>query len=151
VIREGGWNGAVPPPSGPVLLTVVTPDGVYPLDRAALEKLRWVERITIYHPEEKSGVVGVFEGVLLSDLLRELGYPKPSRLRFEALDGYQISVDWKKIARFDPLLALDQDGRPLSESYGPVRIVFPYKRLKPDPVAYNAYWVWQLARVVVSP
>jgi len=151
VIREGGWNGQVPAPKGPVILTVVTPEARYPLDREALEKLRWIERKTIYHPEEKQGIVGVFEGVLLADLLREVGYPDPERVRFEALDGYQIAVEWEKIAPFDPMLALERNGKPLSDRYGPVRVIFPYKRLKPDPVAYNAYWVWQLTRLVVSP
>ncbi len=151
VVREGGWNGAVPAPRGPVILTVVTPEGSYRLDRAALEKLTWVERKTLFHPEEKLGTVGVFQGVLLADLLRELGYPDPGRVRFEALDGYRITVDWERIAPFHPMLALDQDRRPLPERYGPVRVIFPYKRLKPDPVAYNAYWVWQLTRLVVSP
>jgi len=132
-------------------LTVITPEGRYPLDRAALERLRWIERRTIFHPEEKKGTVGVFEGVLLADLLREVGYPDPERVRFEALDGYQISVLWRRIAPFDPMLALKRDGKPLSERYGPIRVIFPYKRLKPDPVAYNAYWVWQLSRLVVSP
>jgi len=151
VLRKGGWGGQVPAPRGPVVLTVVTPKGRYPLDRAALEALTWVERKTVYHPEEESGRVGVFEGVLLADLLRELGYPNPKKIRLEALDGYRITVRWQKIAPFHPMLALKQDGKPLSERYGPVRVIFPYDRLKPDPVAYNAYWVWQLSRLVVSP
>jgi len=151
VLYEGSWQGRVPAPRGPVVLTVVTSEGTYPLDEAALKELTWVERKTVYHPEEKSGKVGVFEGVLLSTLLKELGEREPLRLRFEALDGYVIGVEWATIAPFDPLLALVQDGKPIPKEYGPVRIIFPYHRLKPDPVAYNAYWVWQLSRVIVEP
>ena len=151
VLHRGSWNGQVPEPKGPVLLVVEAPKGAFPLDEAALRRLTWVELKTVFHPEEKKGTVGVFQGVLLGQLLAELGYPNPKRLRFYALDGYEIAVAWPKIAPFDPMLALLRDGRPLPKRYGPVRIVFPYRRLKPDPVAYNAYWVWQLHRIVLYP
>ncbi len=151
VIQRGSWNGRVPAPEGPVLLWVETPKGRYPLDEAALRKLTWVELRTVFHPEEKKGTVGVFQGVWLDQLFAELGHPEPKRVRFFALDGYQIAVDWRRIAPYRPMLALYRDGHPLAERYGPVRIIFPYKRLKPDPVAYNAYWVWKLHRIVIHP
>ncbi len=150
VVRQGGWKGGVPKPTGEVLLTVVTPDGEYPLDKDALEKLRWVRIKTIHHSAE-NGPPAVFEGVWLSDLLAGVGTPDPKRLRFEASDDYVISVEWEKIKRFQPMIALTQDGKPLPPVYAPLRIVFPYDRLKPDPTEYNAYWVWKLTRIVVYP
>lgn len=151
VLHRGGWDGHVPEPEGPVLLVVATPKGEYPLDEAALRRLTWVELKTVFHPEEKKGTVGVFQGVWLGQLFAELGYPDPARVRFLALDGYRIAVEWRRIAPYKPMLALYRDGRPLPERYGPVRVIFPYKRLKPDPVAYNAYWVWKLHRIVLYP
>ncbi len=151
VLHQGSWGGRVPRPEGPVLLVVRTPKGEYPLDERALRRLTWVELTTVFHPEEKKGTVGVFQGVLLEDLLAEFGYPNPDRIRFMALDGYEIAVRWRRIAPYRPMLALYRDGRPLPERYGPVRVIFPYHRLRPDPVAYNSYWVWKLHRLEILP
>jgi len=151
VISRGSWNGEIPSPQGPVVFTLVTPRGEYPLDEAALRRLTWVRLKTRYHPDERKDIEAVFEGVLLAQLLEEAGYPNPRRIRFEALDGYQISVEWSLISRFEPMIALYRDGRPLDSFFGPARVVFPYHRLRPDPVAYNSYWVWKLKRIVVLP
>jgi hypothetical protein len=151
VLHRGSWNGRVPAPQGPVVVTFVTPKGTYPLDEAALRRLTWVRLKTKYHPDEKKNKVATFEGVRFADLLNELGYPHPRRLRFEAWDGYKIAADWEKIGAFDPMLALSMNGKPLPDLFAPAWVVFPYRRLKPDPVAYNSYWVWKLKRIVVEP
>lgn len=151
VVHTGSWNGRVPPPRGPVVVTVVTPKGRYPLDEAALRRLTWVRLTTKYHPDERKNKVATFEGVRFSDLFRELGVPRPRRVRFEARDGYRIAADWRRIGAFDPMLALRMNGRPLPPLFAPAWVVFPYRRLKPDPVAYNSYWVWKLKTIVVEP
>lgn len=146
VVRAGGWDGAPPAPRDQVVLTLITPDGHrYDLDRAGLERLTWVRRTTHYHPHETEPP-STFEGVLLEQIVRELGLTEKGLVvRFKALDDYQIERPWAQLAPLEPILALVQDGRPLTmESYGPVRIIFPYDRLKPDPIRYNALWVWQL-------
>jgi hypothetical protein len=149
VVREGGWGGAPPAATGEVLLTLVTPDGrSYDLDRAALERLTWVRRTTRHHPHE-TDPPATFEGVLLEQLIRELRLEEEGLVvRFVALDDYRIDRPWAELAPLEPILALVQDGRPLTvKNYGPVRVILPYDRLEPDPTRYNALWVWQV-RVV---
>lgn len=148
VLHRGGWPAGPPPPRGEVILTVVTPEKTVPLDRAALESLTWVELVTKSHPKEKFPP-GRFEGVRLKDLFAALKV-RPVKLRFVALDGYSVQVEWEKIAPFDPMLALVEDGRPLEPIFAPIRIVFPYDRLQPDPLAYNRYWVWKLTRIYIK-
>lgn len=148
VLHEGGWPEGPPPPRGEVILTVVTPEKTVRLDQAALEALTWVELVTKSHPKEKLPP-GRFEGVRLKDLFGALKV-QPIKLRFVALDGYSVQVDWKKIAPFDPMLALKEDGRPLEPIFAPIRVVFPYDRLKPDPLAYNRYWVWKLSVIYIE-
>ncbi len=146
VVRQGGWSGRVPEPEGEVLITAILPDGrSHDLDRLGLEKLTWVRRETRYHPREQDPPA-VFEGVLLADLIRELGVSeKGLRVRFTALDDYQLERPWSELKPLEPILALKQDGRWLTlENYGPVRVILPYDRLRPDPTEYNALWVWQL-------
>lgn len=77
-----------------------------------------------------------YSGVSLSDLLHEAGTPSGPALKGKALtsyvlaqarDGYQVLF---ALAEFDPaftdkqvLLADSADGKPLSESQGPLRLV----------------------------
>jgi len=146
VVRKGGWDGAPPAPTGEVLLTLITPDGrSYDLDRAGLERLTWVRRATRHHPREDEPPAS-FEGVLLAQIVEELGLdPSRLRLRFVALDDYQLERPWRDLEPLEPMLALVQDGRPLGlDDFGPVRVVLPYDRLKPDPTRYNALWVWHV-------
>jgi len=146
VIREGGWRQGPPAPAGEVLLTVILPDGrSYDLDRQALTQLTWVRRETRYFPQEE-GRPASFEGVLLADLIAELGVGGEGlRVRFTALDDYQIERPWRELEPLEPILALKQDGRWLTiDDYGPVRVILPYDRLQPEPTRYNALWVWQL-------
>ncbi|HGY08587.1 MAG TPA: hypothetical protein ENK37_00815 [Oceanithermus profundus] len=146
VVREGGWAGAPPAPTGEVLLTLIDPDGRgYDLDRAGLERLTWVRRTTRHHPHE-SEPPATFEGVLLEQIVDELDLAEEGLVvRFIALDDYRLDRPWADLKPLEPVLALVQDGQPLTvEHYGPVRVILPYDRLKPDPTRYNALWVWQV-------
>lgn len=146
VVRQGGWQGNPPRPVDQVILTVILPDGrSYDFDRQGLEKLTWVKRRTRYHPHEKNPP-STFEGVLLADLIKELKIPAAElKIRFTALDDYQLERSWRELRPLEPILAFKQDGRWLTlDNYGPVRVILPYDRLRPDPTQYNALWVWQL-------
>ena len=146
VVHHGGWQGGPPKPEAAVVLTVILPDGrSYDLDRVALQRLTWVKRTTKYHPK-KNEPQAVFEGVLLADLIKEMGVVETGlRVRFTALDDYQIEHAWKELEPLEPILALKQNGNWLTvDDYGPIRITLPYDHLRPDPTKYNALWVWQL-------
>lgn len=146
VVRQGSWSGRPPRPVAEVVLTVIHPDGrSYDLDRRALERLTWVRRVTRYHPREKAPPA-TFEGVLLADLIKETGVSAQGlKIRFTALDDYQLERSWEELQPLEPILALKQDGNWLTlDGYGPLRVILPYDRLRPDPTQYNALWVWQL-------
>ena len=84
------------------------------------------------------GKAAVFEGVFLSDVLAKEQVPAGEKLRGKALAGYLLveAADGYKVvfslAELDPAfsdkrvyLATKRDGKPLSETEGPFRIVVP--------------------------
>jgi hypothetical protein len=100
-----------------------------------------------------SGVTSVYEGVLLSDLLRAAGVTLGKELRgpllatyvlAEAKDGYRVIYS---IGEVDPdignaliLVANKKNGEPLSGSEGPYRFVLPQDKR-------GARWIRQVTRV----
>jgi hypothetical protein len=100
-----------------------------------------------------SGVTAVYEGVLLSDLVRAAGAPLGKELRgpllasyvlAEAKDGYRVVYS---IGEVDPdtgnaqiLVANKKNGAPLSLSEGPYRFVLPQDKR-------GARWIRQVLRV----
>lgn len=87
---------------------------------------------------DEHGKVVHYEGVLVSDILKKAGAPTGEKLRGKALatyilakarDGYQVVYS---LAELDPaltegniLVADRTDGKPLSDSAGPFRLVAP--------------------------
>ena len=100
-----------------------------------------------------SGVTSVYEGVLLSDLVRAAGAPLGEELRgpllagyvlAEAKDGYRVVYS---IGEVDPdtgnaqiLVANKKNGEPLSATEGPYRFVLPQDKR-------GARWIRQVLRV----
>jgi DMSO/TMAO reductase YedYZ molybdopterin-dependent catalytic subunit len=108
-------------------------------------------------PRQKVEVKDVrYEGVSLAEVLRFAGVPFDGHLRgprvanyvlIEAADGYRATF---ALAEIDPsltekvvLLADRQDGKPLSESAGPYRIVVPDDKI-------HSRWVRQVTRITVQ-
>jgi hypothetical protein len=100
-----------------------------------------------------------YSGVLLRDLLREAGVPLGDGLRGKALttcivisaaDGYQVTFSIaeldESIGNLEVLVADGEDGKPLAQTAGPLRMIVPSDK-RP------ARWVRMVKtiRVVASP
>lgn len=104
---------------------------------------------------DHSGVESGFEGVTLFEFLKLAGVPLGEKLRgkavskflvVDALDGYRAVF---AISELDPaftdhviLLADKRDGKPLSETEGPLRIVVPHEKRQPR-------WVRQVTALTI--
>jgi hypothetical protein len=116
------------------------------LDLASLEKMRQV-RLEAAEPFLKRRVV--FEGVLLSDLLKVAGVPdSASKVSLTALDDYKVDFNVSDVRSSQMLLATKADGKhmPVDRS-GPIRIVFPDgSSLGRNP----DLWIWSVATMKVA-
>lgn len=69
--------------------------------------------------------VSTFDGVLLRDLLHQLGFAG-STVRFTALNDYAIDIPTADFEQYDVLLAYATDGRPMSvRDKGPLWVIYP--------------------------
>lgn len=155
---------ALPPPSGPVLVTVagavdntnrgpVDPfaDGFFAFheiaferavefDLAALEALGMHE-MRAHYPNWPGP--STFEGPLLADVLAAAG-ATGTRLRAVALDGYAAEVPLADLQKYPVILALKRDGRYLGlGGRGPAWVVYPredYPELQAAPDDAGLAW-----------
>lgn len=143
----------LPQPTGPVLLTVTGKIGQTNRNGAALfdeEMLSGfpLERIVTTTPWTNG--IKHFEGVLLSDLLREVDAAGQVLLA-TAINSYRIEIPASDAGEFGILLALRMDGERLSRrDRGPVWIVYPRDTIpRIQDERYDSRWVWQLDRLEV--
>lgn len=140
-------------PTGTVLLTVTgnidrtNQDGRALFDREMLAAFPW-HRIVTTTPWTDG--IKQFEGILLSDLLRELG-AKGQSLHASALNDYQIEIPVSDADRFGVLIAMRMDGQPLlRRDKGPLWIVYPRDSIPSlQDERYDSRWVWQLHKIEV--
>lgn len=91
-----------------------------------------------------------FEGPRLDALLTMLG-ARGGEVVLSALDGYSVTVSRGFLERYGAILAMRQDGRPLSvRDRGPYWLMFPFDdhaELRNDRYYYQA--IWQVNRIEV--
>jgi hypothetical protein len=151
-------GGELPPPVGPVLLTVSgriaranarassgAPRADF--DRAMLDALRAAEITTTTRWHRG---VQHFQGVDGLALLAAAG-ADGEQLRAVALNDYAVNIPVEDFRRARAILALRANGRDLSvRDKGPVFVVYDFDRL---PAAEMATWtarsIWQLRRLEV--
>lgn len=154
VCTAGAQAQSLPPPSGPVVLTVSGAIGETNAPQAALFDLSMMNRLpqaTLRTHTPWTEGQQVFEGVRLVDLLRLLK-SKGKSLTVHALNDYQVELELRLFLPFDPLLALRHNGEPMRiADKGPIWLVFPqddYPDL--DQARIHDLWVWQIDRLVVE-
>ncbi len=89
-----------------------------------------------------------FEGVLLKDLIAEVG-ATGSEIELSALNDYKITIPTADIRDDGPLLAYKMDGKTMSlREKGPIWLVYPYDA-NSDYRTEQTYTrsIWQLARI----
>ena len=91
-----------------------------------------------------------FEGPRLDALLAMLG-ARGREVVLSALDGYSVTLSREFLERYGAILAMRQDGRPLSvRDRGPYWLMFPFDdhaELRNDRYYYQA--IWQVNRIEV--
>lgn len=143
----------LPPPAGPVLLTVsgniahVNHSNSAQLDRAMLKQLP--EHVLHTSTSVTEGR-HVFKGVLLRDLLERLG-ATGSVVIATALNDYTSEIPVSDFHTYDVMAALTMDGKALTpRDKGPLWIVYPrddHEELQ--DIRYDYRWVWQLKHLEV--
>ena len=93
-----------------------------------------------------------FEGVLVRDLLRQIGV-KTGRILAIALNDYRISIPVSDFENFDVILATRINGSEMSvRDRGPIWLIYPWSS---EPVlrdeVYFARSIWQLRMIQVQP
>lgn len=132
VLQLVAWAQQVPPP-----FLQIGGDVPHPLALGEQEwkQLKHTELSATNAHEKKTAVYG---GVLLRDLLKEAGVPAGQNLRGKAMstciviaasDGYQVTFSLaeldESIGNLQVLVADSEDGKPLAQTAGPLRLVVP--------------------------
>jgi hypothetical protein len=141
-------------PAGPVVLTVYgrvrTPNAgsAAQFDMAMLEQLpqhSFVTRTPWYSAPRK------FSGPLLRDVLAACG-AQGSNLRATALNDYRVDLPFEDAQRFDVLLALLLDDKPMAvRDKGPLFIIYPFdSSAELRSTVYYSRSAWQLKSLEVQ-
>ena len=93
----------------------------------------------------------VFEGVLMRDLLNEVG-ASGEKVTVVALNDYKVDVPMSDFQKFPVILAYRMDGQPLRvKDKGPLWIVYPADEF---PELNNKQtqnkWVWQVKEIQID-
>ncbi len=111
--------------------------------RQVLGMARYQKLLTL-HCVEGWSAQGLFEGVLVEDLLKAAAVkPEANTLVFHAADGYSSSLPLRSVVGKKILLAYKINNRTLSARSG-----FPFQLIAEDKLGYK--WVKWLQRIEVS-
>ena len=146
---------AVPAPVEDVVLTIsgdistTNVGDTLQLDLPTLERLGLVEYSV--DDQQAEGRVAMFRGPLMSTLLKVAGAGDgATTLRSRALNDYEVDIPISDVERYPVLLATSVDGERMPvDSYGPIRVIYPYESFDIDPVVHDPLWIWQLASIDV--
>jgi len=140
--------------AGPAVLTVsgrFAPDRPTPvtLDLAQLDAMPQVE--CTVNDRKAEGRDATFRGVLVADLLTEIGAQPETTVHTAALNDYAVDLPVSDIRDLPVLLATRFDGQPMSVAhYGPIRVIYPTTGYDLDPTVYDPRRIWQLSTVDVA-
>jgi DMSO/TMAO reductase YedYZ molybdopterin-dependent catalytic subunit len=85
---------------------------------------------------------GVWTGVPLSEVLKRYGVEGDFvEIRMEAWDGYVAKIGYEMAMRPDTILAFEEDGAPLPQEEGPVRLVVGSED--------GFYWIHRITRMEI--
>lgn len=128
-------------PAGKAVLTVKGTNGVRQFSIAELENLGTYRLSTkTFWPADD----GIYEGVLLSTILKQAGIENSAAIRVRARDGFSQIIphqDWEK---WPILLATRRSGNAIpTRDKGPLRIIYP-RDMAPELAdsLYRLRWVW---------
>lgn len=90
-----------------------------------------------------------FTGPLLRDMLSLHGIESDQTLNMTALNDFSVQVPAEDAYTYDVILALKQDGRPMSiREKGPIWVIYPMSdNQELQDEMYNSRLIWQLASI----
>ena len=142
-----------PPHDTPILqisgdIEVTNADGRAEFDLAMLEEIG-VSRLQTSTPWTQGRPV--FEGVLLRDLLEEVGANGDTVVAI-ALNDYRVEIPMSDLRNYPVLLASRMDGQRLRvRDKGPLWIIYPqdeYSELRTKQI--QSRWVWQIKELHIN-
>jgi|GEM_PF-1454598 len=124
-------------------IEISDPAGEHPdIDTDEIKSLPEVDVKTVLVRSNGMEKEGVWTGARLSDVLRGSGIEGPfTELRMEAWDGYVAKIGYEMAMRPDTILAWEEDGAPLPEEQGPVRLVVGSED--------GFYWIHRITRMEI--
>ncbi len=139
-----------PPLTGPVLLTVVLPNGTE--DQWDLARLRALPGHSFTTTTIWTKAPQTFQGVRLPELLNELGVNGNASMTLVAANGHQVSIETGTRSSDDALIAYQRNGAAMTlRDKGPLWLVYNYDA---DPILRSeviyANSIWQLDRVEIE-
>ena len=151
---QGAFAGPLATPTGKVVLTISgkigesnSPKGVE-FDMAMIEKLPQ-RTFTTLTPWETKPVQ--FTGPLLRDVLAAVK-AQGTAIKAMALNDFQSTIPVEDAMKFDVVMALKMNGKPISvKTKGPLFIVYPYDA-KPElrSAVYYERSPWQLKSLTIE-
>ena len=149
------WGDTIPAPEGQVILTVtgldpdLFPGGSVAFDHDLLVNLGLTDVTTSSIWTEG---LHVYSGVLLKQLVQTLKV-EGQVLRLHALNDYEIEFPSAEATEVAPILAIHQNGQPMSvRDKGPIWVIYPYDfgpEYRTDTTFSRS--IWQLDRIDVLP
>lgn len=131
------------------VLTVKSSKGVKEYTLAQIESIGLKRlRTSTFWPEDD----GVYEGILLSGLLVDIGMEKCTSLKITALDDYQVGIPCTDFAAWPVLLATRREGKTMSiREKGPTRIIYP-KDIGGDIALSDmrSRWIWAIKTISIN-
>ncbi len=122
-------------------IEITDPLGERPdIDTDGIKSLEKVDVETVLVRSNGMKKPGVWSGARLGDVLRSVGVEEPFvELRMEAWDGYVAKVGYELAMRPDTILAWEEDGAPIPQEQGPVRLVVGSED--------GFYWIHRIVRM----
>lgn len=143
-------------PAGPAILTIVGTNPAAPRGEQGLtlEQLQAMPQRTVSTGLPASfSVPGkiVFRGPSISSVISAVGATEYQAMRASALNDYAAVIPRKDIERFDPILAWERDGKPMSiRAKGPLMVVYPFDAFPElQALRYLNRSVWQVNRLEI--
>ncbi len=131
-----------------------TRGGVFTLDWAELTAMGTTHVVTT-QPQDptRKGVQIDFQGVLVRSLLERVGaQPEATEVTFVAIDAFRAPVAIADARRFDMLLAIAADGKPIPRDQGgPIFLIHPHTSQPETQTLYpDRFWSFYVTDMIIG-
>lgn len=130
-------------------LTLVRGPGDAEVLELSLEDLAALPQVTVVTRNSFVDGEVAFRGPLARDVIDQLALGGAELLRFFAANEYSVDIPGSDLTKFDAILAMEADGKPLSRrDKGPLWLIYPISDNEEltDPV-YDQRLIWQVVRI----